>query len=575
MRLWTPCRLLTLLALYWIGTASVIHASTWIEVSNARFEIVTDAGEAAARQLVNSLAQFDGAIAHSIGSSPAFEQPSGPVRFYLFRSEGEFAELRNESWATGITFASSQHTAPSVALFAGPMARETAIHEYVHVLVRRGDWKLALWFEEGLAEFYARSQPAGRDQLSVGRRVPEHLAQLTNQSLTPAMFIEEPRPATHLRFYAASWALVHMLLMDPRYRDRTGQLLAAGTWDSSFTEVLKDLQQYVARPIWKEATVLAPKASVLDLKVTPIGQLDAEFMLADLLLDARRPDAARKRYQKIAAAHPRDPAGAEAAGLAAMAAGQMDLARREFHRAVDLKSTRARIWSDLASLDREAGADWRVVKPLLERAAELDPADYQAAFLLGVRESDNGNWKEAALDLAAAAQAAPGRPDVWHAYALALSKAGRFEDARLAAKRALRVAATPEWERAASVLVASLDRRGGAVKDDVRVRRKPEVVTSPAWNRPVPDTEIEGRFVEFVCQADQPRFRIEVEGGRVLELKVGDPGQVTILNSAPGEVSIELKCGPQDRRPIRIGYRRSDGMVLEVKLLQVLDPPRF
>ena len=59
-----------------------------------------------------------------------------------------------------------------------------AIHEYVHAVVRRGDWKLPHWFEEGLAEFYSRSIPIGKDQLSIGRRIPEHLAVLANQTLT-------------------------------------------------------------------------------------------------------------------------------------------------------------------------------------------------------------------------------------------------------------------------------------------------------------------------------------------------------------------------------------------------------
>src|SRR5258708_7640958 len=107
MQAWS--RLLLAMAC-WIGTASVIRASTWIEASNARFEIVTDAGEQAARQLVISLEQFDGAIAHSIGSSTAFSQPSGPVRVYLFRSEQEFSELRTEGSTAGFTLTLGDHS---------------------------------------------------------------------------------------------------------------------------------------------------------------------------------------------------------------------------------------------------------------------------------------------------------------------------------------------------------------------------------------------------------------------------------------------------------------------------------
>lgn len=563
------------LLLFLTGIASVVHASTWIEVSSPRFEIVTDAGEAAARELVTGLEQFDAAITHSIGPSPAIGPATGRLRIYLFRSEHEFAEFRSDGWVAGLTMATNLNDSPVVALFAGPATRETAIHEYIHALVRRGDWKLPHWFEEGLAEFYSRSTPLGKgDQLSIGRRIPEHLAQLRNQSLTASTFVEEPRSDAHLRYYAASWAMVHMLLMEPRYRPQTERLLAEGTWDASFPQLLKDLQEYVARPIWKEAAVDAPRVrSSLEMVVRTIASLDAEFMLAGLLLDVNRPEAALKRYKKIAAAHPRDAAGAEAAGFAALADGQTALAKVEFLRAVRLQSVRARVWAESAALDLEAGAAWADVKPVLERAASLDPSDYRPAFLLGVRESDEGNFAQAVVHLASAGKAAPGQADVWHAYAFALSKVGRLADARIAAKRAIRVASTAEWEKMASDLLASLERAD--VSSGPLVRQKPTVVTSPAWSRPKPDAEVEGQFLEFVCDAKAPRFRIEVEGGKIVELRVGDPTQVMILNPPSGESSTDLKCGQQNHGFIRVGYRKSDSTVLEVKFPQVHDSKQF
>src|SRR5450631_4129729 len=121
----------------------------------------------------------------------------------------------------------------------------------------------------------------------------------------------------------------------------------------------------------------------------------------------------------------------------------MDAAREKLRRAATLGSTRARVWSELAALDGETSE----TKILLERAWQLDSSDYRAAFLLGVRESDDGEFELAAEHLGAAVRAAPGQADVWHAYAFALSKAGRLGDARVAARRMLRVASSPEWER--------------------------------------------------------------------------------------------------------------------------------
>ena len=567
MRVWA-------LAVFTTGMATVIYASTWIEFSNPRFQIVTDAGESAARQLVTDLEQFDGAIAHSAGSSsPAIGPASGPVRIYVFRDEREFSEFRKEPWSAGATVTRGTSAAPFIVMFAGTGTRAAAIHEYVHVLARRGDWKLPHWFGEGLAELYGHSQPIGRDRLSIGQRLPEHLAQLRGQLIEPSMFVLEPRPDTHLRYYAASWALVHMMLMDPEHRALTERLMATGTWDASFAKLLTELQAYIARPIWNEATVGAPRSPPRNVSIKVIPPLDAEFMLAELLLDVGRPDASAKRYQRIVAAHPKDSASPEAAGFAALASGQLELARKEFHRAVDLKSTRARVWSDLAALDHESGVAWPEVKKLLERASELDPADFQAALSLGVHESDDGMFPAAVEHLGAAAKAAPGRTDVWHAYAWALSKSGSLDEARLAAKRALRVASTPEWESMASDLVTSLEKGGSPAG---ATRRGPEVVTSSAWSLPKPDSEVAGQFVEFVCEGDHPRFKIlDAASGQLIELRVENPKQVAVLTTGSGESSIELKCGPQDRRPIRVGFRKFDGTVLEVKFPQVHDLKRF
>jgi len=553
-------------ALSLLSFASVIHASTWIAVSTARFEVVTDCGESEARLLVTSLEQFDGAIAQS----PGIEATSGVTKIYLFRSEKEFAEFRSHPGTAGFTLSTS-HAAPFVLMFANGRAREVAFHEYVHVLVQRGDWKLPRWFEEGLAEFYGHARPAGRDKLSLGDQVPEHMSLLRGQPITATLLEEPLLTGSQGRYYAASWALVHMILTDPDYRSKTEELLKARPSDAIFKKAIEDLQLYVARPVWKQQTVEAPKSSI-NATLEAIPPVDAEFMLATLLLDAGQPQAARKRYAAIAAAHHNDAISAEAAGFSALSVNDRAIATRQFRRAIELKTSRARVWSELAMLEKEAGAPWQEVKPLLERIAILDPADYQAVYLLGIREADDGDLKHAVDHLAAAAQGAPGKSDVWHAYALALSQGNRPEDARVAAQRSLRVATTVEWEQRAATLLESLKRPQMASA----VRRKPEVVTSPAWTTPKPDAEIRGRFLDFACQADPPRLRLDPEGGgKVVELKIADPKQVNLLNTASGGASIELRCGPQDGRPIRVGYRVSDGTVLELEFLQVHDLPRF
>ena len=542
--------------------ATALHASTWMMVSNPRFEIVTNAGELAARQLVMRLEQFDGAIAHSAAPTAAFARFDAPLRVYLFRSEAEFAEFRGQSWEAGLTITSGNSGSPFILLYAGPGLRHVAIHEYIHALVKRGDWKLPHWFEEGLAEIYSHSEVTGHNELSIGQQIPAYLGQLKNQTLKPSLLVEEPGAHQNQRFYAASWALVHMMMLDARYRPLTERLLGNGAWEGSIGELMRDLQGYVARPIWNTVTVSAPSPKSPDVAVKALTPLDAEFMLAALLLDSERPQAAQTRYRKIAATHSGESSAAEATAFLALAEGQLAVARKQFRRAVNLRSNRARAWFELALLERDAALPWSEVKPLLEGAAKLDPSDYQAPFLLGIHFTDDGDFLQAVNHLAAAAKSAPGRADVWHAYGFALGKAGRREEARAAARRALRVASSPEWERMATEMLASLDR---SEITGPPLRRTPTVVTSLAWTPAQPDAYAEGRFVEFLCQGEALRLRLAVAVGEVKELKIADPNQVRLRNAAAHE--LEFRCGSQAGNRIRVGYRKSDGVVLEIDFL--------
>ncbi|HEY3740381.1 MAG TPA: tetratricopeptide repeat protein [Bryobacteraceae bacterium] len=530
-----------------------------MEVRTPQFEIATDAGESAARQLVIEMQQFDGAIAHAPGPLASFWKAPAPIRVYLFRTESEFAEYRAEPWISGLTLTST-HASPLILLYAGSKTRQTILHEYVHVLVKRGDWKLPRWFEEGLAEFYANS----------GRAVPEHVAQLRGRPATVGLFWSEPHDelAAH-RFYAASWALVSMLMSDPAYRPRIHEFISAGPGDPMFAEAVRKLPAYLANAKWKP--VEAPAISGDPAPIQTLDSNKVEFMLAALLLDAGRLEAAQKHYQKIAREHPQDALGAEASGLAALAGSQPELARTQFRRAIQQGSTNARVWSELAALDAAAGSPWKDVRPLLARAAKLDPDDPEAPYRLGVHETDEGQLAAAVAHLAGAVRAAPGKFDIWYAYAFALNRAGRIAEARDAGTRALRVAPTPEWERAAQQFLHGLDEPQVAAAR----RRAPEVVTPPSWESPRADGEVSGKFIEFVCAGDHPLFRVETSDKKMVELKVTNPKQVNILNTTPDRPAIDLRCGPQDGRPIRLEIRRSDSTVLGVEFPQVHDLPRF
>lgn len=547
-------------AVFLAAIGSCIGATTWVEVRTPQFEIVTDAGESAGRQLVIEMEQFDGAVAQARLPMASFWKASAPVRVYLFRTESEFAEYRAEPWISGLTLTST-HAPPLILLYAGSKARQVVLHEYVHVLVKRGDWKLPRWFEEGLAEFYAADRIA-----------PEHVAQLKAEPASVELLLTEPHDElTAHRFYAASWALVSMIMTDPVYRSRIEEFISAKPDDPLFVDSVRRLPAYLGTLKGKKGPVAAQAALSAPEPILTLAPAQVDFMLAALLLDAGRFEAAQRHYQKIADAHPQDAIGAEASGLAALAGSHPELARREFRRAIQRGSMNARVWSELAALDAAAGSTWKDVRPLLERAAELDPDDSEAAYKLGVHETDEGQLSAAVEHLAAAAHAAPDKFDIWYAYAFALNRAGRAAEAGIAAKRAQRVATSPEWEQVAQSLLNSLDEPRAAVAP----HRPPEVVTPPSWDNPKADAEVSGKFIEFVCASAHPVFRVETADKKIVELKVSNPRQVNILNTTPDRPAIDLRCGPQRGQPIRIEFRRSDSTVLGIEFPQVHDLPRF
>ena len=111
----------------------------------------------------------------------------------------------------------------------------TAVHEYVHVLLKPVQAKTPLWLQEGLAEMYSTLKPIG-DKVQIGEIKRGHyyelhtskwldLATLTAVDHRSPYYNESKRMGI---FYAESWALTHMLMLDrsynPRFNDFTSAL---------------------------------------------------------------------------------------------------------------------------------------------------------------------------------------------------------------------------------------------------------------------------------------------------------------------------------------------------------------
>jgi tetratricopeptide (TPR) repeat protein len=198
---------------------------------------------------------------------------------------------------------------------------------------------------------------------------------------------------------------------------------------------------------------VAAVAGVLAAAAFVAGALDvaADRAAQATLANGTRPTAAARlrpdavRYRLFAA-------------QAFEARGSLDQALRELEQAADMsprdpvvKSERARLLLSLARLT-DAPADLRAARTALERLAAADPSNAAAHLRLGVARALAGDQEGAERAWLRAEHLAPRSAAAPTDLALSYAEAGRWDEARAAARRALAI--DPDNERARRVLEA-------------------------------------------------------------------------------------------------------------------------
>ncbi|HEY7334920.1 MAG TPA: hypothetical protein VH639_08555 [Bryobacteraceae bacterium] len=435
----------------------------WLRVRTPQLEILTDAGEKAARATLERLNLIRSVLATSPVSDPL------PLRVFVFGSEAEFRKYSDGPVADG--FYQPGVERDFIVLHAEAGLARAAIHEYVHLVLDRRTAPLPLWFEEGTAELYSNLDVRGHGML-VGEPIREKLATLTSEKWLSSRDLaaaNRQSPFYNERalagiFYAESWALVHMLNFAPGWRERMPQFaeqLAAGNADAfhaafgkTMDQALSDLPGYASR--MRGVSVDAPpRANEPPPTVERLPSLAASLACADLALHLQHVDLSRSLMEGAFKAQPESAQLEAGFGSIALAEGDSADARSRFERAIVLGSRDAEVYFQLAMLERDAGAPGSRVDALLEKTIELDPAFGEAHFLLGLHMTDS-DPENAVQHLTAAARASPGKSYVWHALGYAQMRLGDTGSARLSASRALQTSATEQEERMAKALLDSL-----------------------------------------------------------------------------------------------------------------------
>ncbi len=391
------------------------------------------------------------------GDSPA-------LRVFVFRSAKEFRAFADAANTAG--FYQQGLDRDYIVLYGASGFTRTAAHEYIHLILDRGD-PLPRWFEEGTAEVYSNLDFQGR-QMVVGAPVPQYLALLASAPWLDAAQLRNARnwqtadSKLSSMFYAESWALAHMLNLAPGWRDRMpafAETLSRGRDDPlAFREAFgKTMEQAVAElpgylPNLRGVTLDAPPPSApAPVEVSAVAPLEAAMARAELALAVDHAAQARGYFLDAAQAAPRTPGAEAALGLLALAENRREQARSRLERAIEMGSRDAAIYFQLAMLERDAGQRPRS-NQLLRRAIALNPNLGEAQFLLGSEAMDRQDWETAVGYLQAAARALPRKSYIWTALALTQTRLGLEMDARISAARAYHTAQNEQEQQAAEAL---------------------------------------------------------------------------------------------------------------------------
>jgi tetratricopeptide (TPR) repeat protein len=572
-------RLLLSLAFACSAVAAQSPADHWTLARNPNFEVYSQSADNSAQ---NALPWFEQLRAffqqNGLFSAGVRDQSRRPLRVIVFRSEKEYDPYRLRPLADAY-YASDGRRDYIVMVTRQSAAFAVAAHEYAHHVVNANSLKLPACMQEGLAEYFSTLQvregayelggdlPVRSQTLRANKSKWLPLADLF--AATPEWNVSKGRKGVEL-FYAESWALVDMLIAAPAYASRFPALVAefnAGSsapralgnvYGKSVEEVAKDLANWVGQPHLPRLQ-LSRATEFQQVNISTLTSLEAESLLAQLLLVSGHTEQAAARYKELLRQTPDNPDFAAALGTIAQRQGNHDEALELWRQAVNNNIKDAELCYRYALLAQDAGLDTHDVSAALERAVLLAPGFDDARYKLALLQLQAGEYRPAVEHLRA--MHLPGearRYAYWTALASALLELDENDEAKAAAQEALKAAQTePERQSARrTALMAATDLTVQFATDadgrsHVVTTRIPRGTTD--WNPFVePSDQMQrtnGKLSEVLCSKGKlTGFLLRSSNGTVT-VEVPDPLHVLMRNSPS-----EFFCGPMRAQEVEADY---------------------
>ena len=467
----------------------------WVRLDTTNFTIFSKAGETKARSVGANLEQFR-SVLQDLFNDMDLSSPV-PTLIFVFNDETSFApyNLTYQGRAkeqVGGYFGSGQLV--NVVAIAGHRdgadLTATLIHEYLHSILNTKLPGLPLWLNEGLAELY--SSFAVRDGVArIGDPIDSYLAWLRDHPLIPiAELVAVDRDSSTYNegllrgsFYAQSWALTHMLVIEQvDGPDRTAvyaDLLRKGldqdeafltAFETSYEALELELKQYVGRRRFGFASVPVVDSPEESATVSPVPDAEILYWLGNLLttLGVEHHEAAAEHFRASLRADGTYGPAVAALGRLDELAGRTDEALAQYRRAAALSPDNFMVQFLLgnglcqAIPGIEAGEARKTViadaRSALKRAIGLQPSYGEAWASLG----RTAFWEEVPDETVVEAmerahRLLPMRGDVGYNLAALHVKMGQLDEARAVVSRMTETGVEADTIRAANALILAAE----------------------------------------------------------------------------------------------------------------------
>ncbi|HEX5107985.1 MAG TPA: hypothetical protein VFV95_06045 [Vicinamibacterales bacterium] len=572
------------------ATSGMAEPASWTQIRLSNFLFISDAPQRKLRATVQKLEQFREAI-ERVAPDLAIRSPV-PTVVVVFADLREmrqyqpryFGEIKNVTgyFQPGDDINYIAMTADSAAAF------EVVFHEYLHFLIDNTEGATPSWYGEGISQLYQTlSIDETRGRVTIGSAPAQYLPLLKRTPLIPLaelMQVDEPWTAYHDfvsrgMFYAQSWALMHYLVLGNA--TRAGQVNAylaryqsGDSWEQAFAAAFKtspagleeELSRYVRRLSIprRQFDLGARKTTVTVPTAQPIETAVVQAYLGDLLSRTGQPEEARRVLTALLDADNRHARAAAALGAMEVRRAQFDAGLPLLERAADLAPADSAILAALGvALYEQARRQWDPIaspatferaRSVLARSIALDPGVAPVHLTLGYSEWATGHFDLALQSIGRAIALAPARKD----YRLSRAQILVQQRERGLAEQELRPLAeraTPEVRRAARALIETITTGSQAAAQSLPPG-PPARAGGPGIPalRPLREGERDaiGAFVSVDCEPALSVYHIQTDRG-ILKLSAPFGGVQFVVFRSDGPRSIG--CGPMQAQRVRVTYR--------------------